>query len=52
MGYVQEELCEEGQSVIGIIIALDDDQRIRRALKVTPNVTFYRYQINFKLVKG
>jgi restriction system protein len=52
MGYVQEELCEEGQSVIGIIIALEDDKRIRRALIVTPNVTFYRYQISFKLVKG
>jgi restriction system protein len=52
MGYVQEELAEEGQAVIGIIIALKDDQRIRRALKMTPNIQFYRYQISFKLVKG
>lgn len=50
MGYVQEELAEEGQSVVGVIIALEDDQRIRRALKMVPNIEFYRYQISFKLV--
>lgn len=51
MGYVQEELAEEGQEVAGAIIAMEDDQRIRRALMVTPNVAFYRYQISFKLVR-
>lgn len=52
MGYVQEELAEPGQTVRGVIIALDDDQRIRRALAMVPNIEFYRYQISFKLVKG
>jgi restriction system protein len=52
MGYVQEELAEKEQSVKGIIIALEDDQRIRRALTMTPAVEFYRYQVSFKLVKG
>lgn len=52
MGYVQDELAEENQSVKGVIIALEDDQRIRRALAVSPNITFYRYQISFKLVKA
>ena len=52
MGYVQEELAEDGQTVQGVIIALEDDQRIRRALAVVPNIVFYRYQISFKLVKG
>lgn len=52
MGYVQEELADEGQTVSGIIIALEDDQRIRRALTMTTNIEFYRYQISFKLVKG
>lgn len=51
MGYVQEELVEEGQTVKGVIIALEDDQRIRRALTMTPAIEFYRYQISFKLVK-
>jgi len=52
MGYVQEELADNGQSVKGVIIALEDDQRIRRALSVTPSVTFYRYEISFKLVRA
>jgi len=51
MGYVQEELAEEGQKVKGVIIALEDDLRIRRALSVVNNIEFYRYQISFKLIK-
>ncbi len=52
MGYVQEELAENGQVVKGVIIALEDDQRIRRALAMVPTIDFYRYQISFKLVKA
>ncbi len=52
MGYVQEELAEEDQAVKGVIIALEDDPKIRRALKMTPNIDFYRYQISFKLVRA
>lgn len=52
MGYVQEELAEDGQAVKGVIIALQDDQRIRRALAVTPSIDFYRYQLSFKLLKA
>ena len=52
MGFVQEELLEEGQNVRGAIIALEDDQRIRRALAMVPAIDFYRYQISFKLVKA
>lgn len=52
MGFVIQELAEEGQTVRGVIIALEDDQRIRRALAMTPNVAFYRYQISFKLLKS
>ena len=51
MGYVACELAEEGQTVKGIIIALDDDQRIRRALSVAPNIDFYKYQVSFQLFK-
>ncbi|MEA3187143.1 MAG: hypothetical protein QOD99_973 [Chthoniobacter sp.] len=52
MGYVQEELADVGQSVRGVIIALEDDQKIRRAMKMVPTILFYRYQISFKLLKG
>lgn len=52
MGFVSQELAEPGQTVRGVIIALEDDQRIRRALSMTQNVDFYRYQVSFKLVKS
>ena len=52
MGYVQGELAEPGQSVKGVIIALEDDLRVRRALAVAPNIDFYRYEVNFKLHKA
>jgi len=45
LGYVQEELAEPGQIVEGAIIALEDDQRIRRALAVVHGFAFYRYQL-------
>lgn len=51
MGYVKEMLAEEGQTVKGVIIALEDDQRIRRALVMVPDMTFYRYEVSFKLVR-
>lgn len=51
MGFVAQELAEPNQNVRGVIIALEDDQRIRRALAVTPNIDFYRYQIRFELIK-
>lgn len=52
MSYVQDELAEDGQTVLGVIIAHEDDQRIRRALSMTPSIVFYRYQVSFKLVKA
>lgn len=51
MGYVVDLLAEENQLVRGVIIALDDDIRIRRALSVAQNIDFYRYEVDFKLSK-
>ena len=51
MGYVQEVLAEANQNVHGIIVAMEDDIRIRRALSVARNIEFYRYEIRFKLFK-
>jgi restriction system protein len=48
MGYVLEQLAEKNQMVKGIIIALEDDNKIKRALQVTQNIDFYRYEVNFK----
>jgi restriction system protein len=52
MGYVQDELAEKDQTVRGAIIALEDDVRIKRALRMTPTIGFLRYQIGFKLLKA
>ncbi|MBC8009780.1 MAG: DUF1016 family protein [Burkholderiales bacterium] len=52
MGYVLDELAEENQTVRGIIVALDDDLRIRRALRVAPSIEFYRYEVSFRLFKA
>jgi restriction system protein len=52
MGFIKEELLEPYQDVKGIIIALDDDKKIKYALNVTNNIEFYRYKIDFKLIKS
>lgn len=51
MGYVKEQIAEPNQTVEGSIIALEDDQRLRWALLAVPSISFYRYQVNFKLIK-
>ena len=52
MGYVKDELAEDNQEVRGVIIGLEDDLRIKRALSVTNNIEFYRYHVSFKLFKS
>jgi len=44
-------LAEKDQKVRGVIIALEDDIRLQRALSVASNIDFYTYKINFKLEK-
>ena len=51
MGYVNEELAEENQIVKGLVIAMEDDQKLRRALSMTNGIDFYRYQVSFTLHK-
>lgn len=52
MGYVQEELAEEGQTVKGAIIALEDDQRIRRALTMVPAIEFFSLSDQLQIGEG
>ncbi len=51
MGFVQDELLEKDQQVKGLIIGLEADNKLKRALSVCSNIDFYRYQIDFKLIK-
>jgi len=49
MGFIKSELAEDYQEVKGVIIALDDDIRIKRALSVATNIDFYKYEVSFRL---
>jgi restriction system protein len=51
MGYVKEELAEDGQEVRGLIIALSDDLKFKRALSVAPSIEFCTYKVHFSLSK-
>ncbi len=52
MGFVKDQIAEPGQQVEGVIIALTDDRKLRWAISAVPSISFYRYEISFKLVKG
>lgn len=52
MGYVLDELAESNQRVRGLIIGFDEDKHLKRALRVAQNVDYYRYELNFKLIRG
>lgn len=51
MGFVKAELSEPDQIVKGVIIAMEDDIRLQRALSVVNGIDFYRYEVSFKLKK-
>ena len=51
MGYVKDEVLERGQKVKGLIIGLEPDVRLKRALSVCSDIEFCRYKIDFKLIK-
>ena len=52
MGFIKNEIAENNQQVKGCIIAFEDDLKIKRALQINPLIDFYRYEINFKLLKA
>ncbi|WGT47620.1 endonuclease NucS domain-containing protein [Tessaracoccus lacteus] len=52
MGYIKDQVAEPTQAVRGVIIALEDDLRIQRALSVASGIEFYRYQVKFTLIKA
>jgi len=49
MGWVAENLCQQGQTVKGMIICKEPDPRLSYALKMTSNIIVKYYQIDFKL---
>lgn len=51
MSYVQSEIAEADQTVEGVIIALREDPKLRRAIQMVPSIRFYRYEVSFRLVE-
>lgn len=49
MGWVRSNLCKNGQSVRGMIIAESKDNRLDYALGVTPNVVFSKMKLDVKI---
>lgn len=49
MGWVQEKLARPGQGVRGLIVAPEQDDRLRYALKAAPAVDMLCYRVDFHL---
>jgi hypothetical protein len=50
MGWVKENLCDQGQPVQGLMICKDEDERLRYALKMlSGNVRIKFYTVSFRL---
>jgi hypothetical protein len=41
-----------GRKSVHAAAGFEGDQRLKRALAMTPNISFYRYQVTFRLVTG
>jgi hypothetical protein len=51
MGWTKEELCKNGQSVRGLIVAESKDINLEFALKVVPGVKFLKLGLSITLVE-
>jgi len=49
MGWVKENLCDEGQSVRGVIIASNISEDLRLATERIPDIRLMEYQLSFQL---
>jgi hypothetical protein len=51
MGWVKKNLAKEGESVRGLIVCHDADEKLMTALVVVPNVDVFTYKVSFTLSK-
>jgi hypothetical protein len=51
MGWIKKNLCNENQGVSGCIVALRGDPRLEDALHAVPNISFMRYEVDFRLIE-
>lgn len=51
MGWVKKNLCSDDQKVSGCIVALRGDPRLENALHTLDNISFIRYEVDFRLIE-
>lgn len=51
MGWVKKHLCTDEQIVRGCIVALRSDSKLENALHMLDNISFVRYEVDFRLIK-
>lgn len=51
MGWIKRNLAEPGQEVEGLIIALNDTEKLRYAREMTSNIRFMSYNVEFNLIE-
>lgn len=52
MGWIKKNLCSDNQRVKGCIVALEGDQKLENALFASENISFIRYEVDFRLIHG
>lgn len=52
MGYIKAEIADPNQEVKGLIVALEDDLSLQRAISINPSIEFRRYEISFDLIES
>jgi len=45
-----DHIAKPGQKARGLAIALEDHQRLRKALSMVPSIKFQRYELSFQLL--
>lgn len=50
MGFVNNDLAVNGETVRGVVIALEDDLRLRNALSMVPTIDFFDIRLTSSLI--
>lgn len=51
MGWIKKNICSNEQTVKGCIVALSGDAKLENALHMLDNISFVRYEVDFKLIE-
>jgi len=51
MGWIKKKLCSDEQTVKGCIVALGGDAKLENALYALDNISFVRYEVDFRLIE-